>query len=156
MYRNSPSFIHNLSRLCFDTGDDPAIRQQVEVIAVENRRGNVSGALVILPDDILAAAQITRPTELNRNCLLNRESGINEDHSISSQWRCNGVALVTFASPQLLASLRVVGNDELISAGDQFGALGSPNDERGRPACLHLAWRLPNFFSGLFIQGENE
>jgi hypothetical protein len=82
-----------------------------------------------LPCDI-RVCDVARTSEFNGHRLFDREAGVNEDHSVAHERRSDGVAAMTLSRPQFFAGLRIVGDDQLIAAGDQFRALLRANDQR--------------------------
>src|SRR5262245_16311981 len=75
---------------------------------------------------------------------------------MSDQGRRHRIALMTFDLPEFFTRLRVIRDDPFKAARDDFGLLAIFDDQRCRPARLHIAWHSPGFFAGLFIDPDDE
>src|SRR5262245_59390183 len=59
---DSSAFIFDLAGPGFDTGQNAFVSDEVDIIAVQDRRGDVSRAFVITPNHIRSARQVAGPT----------------------------------------------------------------------------------------------
>src|SRR5688572_18518684 len=154
--RNAAAFVLDLACLRVDAGQHAAVGCQIEIIAVENRRRNVSRAFRVLPRHFLCTSQIAAAAQANRERDLCRIASHEIDHFAIGHGRRNRVALDALVRPQLFAGRRIVRDDRLGATRDQFSALSRLHEQRCGPTDLHLARRLPNFLARLLVKRDDE
>src|SRR5215204_3529529 len=153
---DAPALVLDLAGARVEARHHALVGQEVDVVAVENRRRDVGRALRVAPDDV-GVLQLARRAEADGVGQLGGEARRDDDHVVAGggDRRGDGVALKTLAAPQLLTRRRVVRDDRLGAARDQLGALARVDEERRGPAHLHLARRAPDLFAGLLVERDD-
>jgi hypothetical protein len=96
--------------------------------------------------------QYSLPTEANVLNFMNQATTTLPDmqgpfnllHSMAGERRADGVAPVPSCAPEFRTCRWIVGDDPLVAAANDLVAFRRPDQQRGRPAGLHLARRAPH------------
>ena len=147
-----PPSVLDRAGLRVQTGDDAVVADQVQVVAVEDVRDHVAGALGVFPGDALRRGDVARA---QRDDLLLGIAGGHEHQAVPRERRVNGIALDAARAPQLLAAGRVVGDDELRRVRHQLDAPPGIDEDRRRPGDLHVALRPPGFLARALVVGDD-
>ena len=153
---HAPAFVLHLARLRVEAADDALVAHQVHVVAVQDRRDDVTGASVVLPDDAVGAGDVARPAWPDRDDFLHRVARRQDNQPVADQRRVDGVAFDALAAPQFRPGFRVVADDELVAVGDELGSPRRRHDDGRGPAGFDGSRRPPRFLARLDVVGQQQ
>ena len=154
--RQAAAFVDHLAGARVEAGDHAAVIGQVEQSLVEEVRGHVAGALAVGPDPRVAIGQIAAAVEGNGEDDLARVAR-SEHGQIADRHRgVDRVVLESRGAPEFAAVGGVVGDHQLVAAGDQLLLAVVLNHDRRRPARLHRPLALPDFLAGCGVERDDE
>src|SRR5688500_4500497 len=150
--RRAAALVLYFARPGIQTGGEDGVREQIEIVAVENRRGDVRRALVVAPGDAVLGGHIARA---NRQRDLRTLSGRREDQAVTLHETGDWMAANAVGLPDLFSGRRVVCDDALRARRQKLGPSAGRHQDRRRPAAAMRAGRLPDFLPGAAIERED-